>query len=95
MNKRVNDIRRCILALCFFGLVLSLIGVELPWVKISQSSPQNPMYIVDKPTCNITKTNNTLPTVSELKFTVDVYLNQGHNYVNHCIRSITIIYWWC
>ena len=79
MNKRVNDIRRVILALCFFGLVLSLIGAELPWVKISQDSPQNPLYIVDKPSCNATLNNNTLPTINELKFTLAIYMNLANS----------------
>lgn len=76
MNKRVNDIRRCILALCFFGLVLSLLGTELPWVRITQSTSQNPIHIVnmDTTTCNATLNNKTLPTISTLKFTIDVYM---------------------
>eukprot|EP01083_Nonionella_stella_P216101 777224_1 len=73
MNKLINDIRRCILALCFFGLVLSLIGTELPWCKITQSSP-HAIYIIDQPTCNATKNNNTLPSASELTFKLDVYM---------------------
>ena len=74
MGNRVNDIRRVILALCFFGLILSLIGSELPWVKITQSKPQNPLYITDTESCNATLNNNTLPTVTKLSFTIDVYM---------------------
>lgn len=74
MSSRVNDFRRVILALCFFGLILSLIGRELPWVKVTQSKAQNPLYITDKSSCNATESSGTLPTVTELKFTVDVYM---------------------
>eukprot|EP00484_Ammonia_sp_Unknown_P010493 CAMPEP_0197077922 /NCGR_PEP_ID=MMETSP1384-20130603/212862_1 /TAXON_ID=29189 /ORGANISM="Ammonia sp." /LENGTH=333 /DNA_ID=CAMNT_0042516787 /DNA_START=1653 /DNA_END=2654 /DNA_ORIENTATION=- len=78
MNKRINDFRRVLLALCFFGLIFSLIGTELPWVRISQSKPQNPIYVTNQPTCNITKVpelNGSYPTVTELQFTLDIYLN--------------------
>ena len=61
MNKRVNDVRRVILALCFFGLILSLIGTELPWVQIKQSHPKNNIYVISKSTCtNTTYTTTTI-----------------------------------
>jgi len=81
MNKRVNDIRRCILAFCFFGLILSLIGSELPWVQITQSEAQNPIYVTSAASCNATLNNGSLPDVSELKFTLDVYMTLASSQV--------------
>ena len=69
MSSRINDFRRVVLALCWFGLILSLIGRELPWVKVTQSKAQNPLYISSSATCNETTTE-----IFELKFTVDVYM---------------------
>eukprot|EP01084_Bolivina_argentea_P117031 207875_1 len=75
MSKLVNDIRRCILALCFFGLVLSLLGTQLPWVKINQSSPQNPLYIIDSKSCDDKTESGDTPTVDSLTFTSDVFFS--------------------
>ena len=74
MNDRINDFRRVVLALCFFGLILSLIGRELPWVKVTQSKAQNPLYITESASCRAADNNGTVPDVSELKFTVDVFM---------------------
>jgi len=72
MSNKINEFRRVVLALCFFGLIMSLIGRELPWVKLTQSKPQTPLYITTSSTCNAT--NGVIPAVHELQFTVDVFM---------------------